>query len=267
MRCARIAKTPLVLGALAGAALIACGDADAPPPPPPPPRSAPPSAESPTPTPAPPQAQTERPWWDKEFGVGVVSYAAMDRYEAEDVIRATPSAASDTVAVLKRDSLCFRAGACVRSYERMIEFDYEIPGWAILGFTGDSSWARVSLAPLDTAGPTGWVALGDSVQALLWSRTLPTNPLFFLRPSDIAFYDAPTEAARTMRALVRRAGSEELDYIMMPLEARGDWLRVVLQTPSTYCAFPEPEVKPDTLWIRYLRADGRPRVFYYTRGC
>lgn len=215
-----------------------------------------------------PARQTTREWWDKEFGVGVVSYAAMESYEARDVIRARPSISSDTVAVLDRDKLCFTSGICVRSYEQMVEFAYEIPGWAILGFTPDSGWARVTLAPFDTAGPTGWVALrGDSVRALLWSRILPEHSLFFLRPDDTAFYDAPIESARAARTLVRHAGSDRLNYIMNPLQVRDRWLRVELLSPSPMCEFPEPEVTPDTVWIQYLRADGRPRVFYYTRGC
>jgi hypothetical protein len=259
----RITSTLVIPSCLGALALLAC-KADAPPPSTDEPRAI---AEPVAPAPPPSQSQGQREWWDKDYGVGVVRYAAMERYEAVDVVRAAPSSSSDTVAVLRRDTLCFQGRECVRSYDRMVEFAYEIPGWAILSVTEDSSWARVTLAPFDSAGPTGWVALGDSVQALLWSRELPEHPLFFLPPDDPAFYDAPEEAARTRRTLARDGNSERLDYIMTPLEVRGEWMRVVLLTPSPMCVFPEPEVTPDTLWIRYLGADGRPRVFYYTRGC
>lgn len=267
MRPLVIAK--LLISALAGIASLACEE-DAPRPArserPATVDSAPAVNDAPAAVPATPPS--ERPWWDREYGVGVVRYAAMERYEAEDVIRAAPSVDSDTVAILRRDSLCFAKDNCVRSYERMIEYDYEIPGWAILAFTPDSTWARVTLAPYDSAGPTGWVAVRrDSVEALLWSRVMWEKPLFFLRPDDIAFYDAPVETARVTRTLVRHPNSDRLNYIMNPLEVRGHWLRVELLTPSPMCEFPEPKVTPDTVWIRYLRTDGRPRVFYYTRGC
>ena len=120
------------------------------------------------------QPTPPRPWWDKEFGIGVVRYAAMYRYQAKDVIRAAPSAGASIIALLNRDSLCFTGDRCVRSYNRMIEFDYGVPGWAILRFSDDSAWVQVTLAPSDSAAAVGWVALrADSVQALLWSRILP----------------------------------------------------------------------------------------------
>jgi hypothetical protein len=192
----------------------------------------------------------------------------MYRYAAEDAIRAAPTAEADTVAVLRRDSLCFVPATCVRSYNRMIEFDYEVPGWAILGFSTDSTWVQVTLSPSDSAGPVGWVALrGDSVKPLLWSRILPGKRVFFLRPDDIAFYTAPIDTTRVSKELVRHPNSDQLNYIMSPLEARGNWLRVVLQTPSPMCEWPEPKVVTDTLWIHYLTSAGRPKVFYYTRGC
>jgi len=191
----------------------------------------------------------------------------MYRYDAQDVIRASPNLVADTVAVLVRDSLCFKATPCVFSYGRMIEFDYEIPGWAILAFADDSTWVRVSLAPSESVGPTGWVALGDSVKALHWSQILPSKRLFFLRPDDVAFHHAPLDTARIARDLLKYPNSERLDYIMSPLEVRGRWLRVILMTPNPMCKFPEPQVTRDTLWIQYLTSEHRPRVFFYTRGC
>ena len=210
-----------------------------------------------------------RGWEDREYGIGVVNYAAMQRYAARDVILAAPSAAADTVALLARDSLCFRQPpACVRSYDRMIEFGYEIPGWAILEFSADSTWAKVSLAPSQSPGPVGWVRLQrDTAAPILWSHILPRHRLFFLRPRDIAFYEAPNTNARVGRQLVKHSNSERFNYIMNPLTARGRWLQVELFSPSTMCQSTDVKVPPDTLWIQYLTADGRPTVFYYTRGC
>src|SRR5947199_977657 len=123
-----------------------------------------------------------RGWEDREYGIGVVKYMAMYRYAARDVILATPSFAADTVATLARDSLCFRRPpVCVRSYDRMIEFDYEVPGWAILRFSTDSAWVKVTLAPSQPSGPVGLVRLRpDTAIPLLWSQVLPRHRL--LRP-------------------------------------------------------------------------------------
>jgi hypothetical protein len=214
-------------------------------------------------------AAQDLPWQGREYGIGVVRYEAMYRYDAKDVVRAAPFAGADTVATLVRDSLCFRRPPrCVRSYEQMIEFDYEVTGWAILEFSGDSSWVKVSLAPAQTSGAVGWVQLQpDSVTAFLWSGILPRHRLFFLREPDIAFYKVPAPKARVDRRLATHPGSAELNYIMNPLAVRGTWLRVELLSPSPYCESAEIKVAPDTLWIQYLTDRGRPQVFFYTRGC
>ena len=210
-----------------------------------------------------------RGWEQREYGVGVVSYKDMARYGARDVILAAPSAAAETVAVLARDSLCFRQPrTCVRSYDRMIEFGYEIPGWAIVGFNADSAWAKISLAPSEAAGPVGWVRIQPRIApAIPWSDILPRHNLFFLTTHDIAFYQSADTTTLVQRDLVKYPRSDRLNYIMHPLSVRGRWMQVELLTPTTMCVFPELRVIPDTLWIQYLTADRRPTVFYYTRGC
>jgi hypothetical protein len=198
-----------------------------------------------------------------------VRYAAMERYSAKDVILARPSSSADTVATLDGASLCFtHPRRCVRSFQRMVEFAYEIPGWAIVDFSADSTWVQVTLNPSEPPGVLGWVRLRpDSVEALLWPVLLHRQRLFFLRAADIGFYSLPDGDSRVVRRLAKRPNSEELDYIMRPLEARGPWLRVQLFSPSNYCTWPEIKVTPDTLWVQYLTSDLRPRVFYYSRGC
>jgi hypothetical protein len=214
------------------------------------------------------QAQA-RSWEEREYGIGVVKYAAMGSYSAKDVILAAPSPSADTVASLDGASLCLGAPRhCVRSFDRMIEFAYEIPGWAILKFSSDSAWVQVTLHPSEPPGLVGWVRLRpDSVEALLWSDILPRHRLFFLRSADTAFYSAPDVGARVSRKLAEYPRSRRLNYIMNPLEVRGAWLRVELLSPSTMCEFPQPNVTPDTVWIHYLTPEHHPTVFYYTRGC
>lgn len=211
------------------------------------------------------QAQS-RSWENREYGIGVVSYAAMETYSARDVILATPVRNADTVAILNRDSLCFTATrTCVRSYERMIEFGYEIPGWAILRFSADSQWVQVSLAPSDP-GPVGWVRLRPgSVDAVLWRTLLRDKGLFFLRTGDAAFYMHPERGALAPRARVPADSGHGRRYVMIPLAVRGRWLRVAIT--NEVCGDTTGDVRPDTLWIEYLSPQGRPRVFYPTRGC
>jgi hypothetical protein len=205
---------------------------------------------------------------DRELGIGIVTYAATESYLVTDVIFASPSVQGDTVAILARDSLCFtRPRYCVRSYERMIEYAYEVSGWAIRRLGPDSTWAEVALAPSASSGPVGWVRLRpDSVVAVPWSQVLPAKPVFFLNASTAAFYRRPTRTAPVTLALARHQGGEQLDYIMYPLTVRGPWLQVRVVTPSDYCESPGT-MRTDTLWIEYLTRSQRPRVFYHTRGC
>ena len=221
---------------------------------------------APSPAPVPTAQSSIEAWQGREYGIGVIRYAAMDRYQAVDVIRAGPSQRSDTVAVLRRDSLCFTPTRCVRSYEQMIEFDYEIPGWALLGFNADSTWARITLSPADSAGPRGWVALmPDSVEALLWPSILADKPLFFLKPAFVGFYATPDTA--TPVNVPQERLSDPGRYMMTPITRQGDWLRVELRLSTYPCGDTEPDEHPDTLWIRFLTEHERPRVFFFTRGC
>ena len=207
-------------------------------------------------------------WREREFGVGVVAYAAMGTYAAVDVIRVGPAWTADTVAVLNRDSLCFMAsGRCVRSYDRMIEYGYEIPGFAIIAFTRDSSWARVTLDPANRGDPpTGWVAInGGTVTRLLWSEILPRHGLTFIHPDSVRFFSGPEATAAVGLSLV--VDSRGPDYFMRPLKVQGRWLMVEVESPSTFCRYPAPVTQRDTVWIEYLTPRWRPRVFYSTRGC
>jgi hypothetical protein len=206
---------------------------------------------------------------ERDYGLGVVRYEG-DLSTVTDVIRAAPTATADTVAVLARDSICFaKPRACVAASERMVEYEYEELGWAILAFSADSSWAKVSVTALGTAEPAAWVHSRAGVSATqLWRTVLPQKPLFFIKQSDIAFFRAPDGVTRVNRALTKsRNDTTRFDYIMNPIETRGPWMRVEVASPSTMCEPPAPGARTDTLWIRYLNAEQRPAVFYYPRGC
>lgn len=61
-----------------------------------------------------------------------------------------------------------------------------------------------------------------------------------------------------------RYGEEPM---LEPLELRGDWMRVRVTRPSTYCVIPPPPVRVDEGWIRWRDEEMGPWVWYYTRGC
>ena len=86
-------------------------------------------------------------------------------------------------------------------------------------------------------------------------------------PADSArFHEAPEGPAAPFPLPPPGSGGPPGDYILWPLERAGDWMRVRAVTPSDYCADP-PAPREDTLWIRWRGASGRPRVWFFTRGC
>jgi hypothetical protein len=122
-----------------------------------------------------------------------------------------------------------------------------------------------ALAP-DSTPLAGWVR-NDTTQVshFLWSDRLSESPLFFLDPDSIAFHASP-EGPTVALELVPADDLDRFDYIMHALETRGAWMKAEVVSPSDYC-FDPPAPRRDTVWIRYLDGGGRPRVWYFTRGC
>ena len=147
-----------------------------------------------------------------------------------------------------------------------IEWTYEESGLPIDSVLPDRSWARVVYgATADNAPRTGWARLGDRVLVENWDVILPQQNLFFRPPENLAFHDSPGGAPVELE-IARGDTPDGLDYGMRPLRIQGDWMQVAVTTPSNYC-FDPPEVRTDTVWIRYLDDRKRPRVWFYTRGC
>ncbi len=208
-------------------------------------------------------------WWQRDFGIGVIKYKEMFTYKVIDTIFTDSNVDSKIKAILNSRSLAFTIGEDVFSFKRMIEYDYEIPGFAILKFNSDSSWAEVTLDPYNLLEPpTGWVNLKkDGTSFILWSNLLTNKNLFFLNPDDIQFYSKPNKSETNPIKLEMFINSNRYDYIMKPILRNGNWLKVEVLTPSPYCKSEEVEVSPKILWIQYLNDNQRPNVFFYTRGC
>lgn len=216
-----------------------------------------------------PRRYREADWRNREYGIGVVTYPVADTDALSGIIRSGPSHSADTIATFTGRRLCYSDRPdCLLIYDRTIEYDYEIAGWAILSFNPDSSWARVSLDPFGVDSVSeGWVSLQPTgVRPLLWSEELPQHSLFFLWPDSVRFYASADSSHPRDLALAPLPEPRRYDYILRPLRSEGRWLQVEVFSPQGGCGIPD-SVEPDTAWIRYLDSTGRPRTFYYTRGC
>lgn len=144
-----------------------------------------------------------------------------------------------------------------------VEFEYETSGLPVDSTTGD--WARVifAFAP-DGSAHTGWSRRGDSTILHEWLERFSGSNLFFLDSLEVAFHTAP--AGQRIQIPLARDANGRLDYTMHPGETTNGWMRVRLVTPSDYCFDPEGPVEHQ-VWVRLVDERGRPRVFYYSRGC
>ena len=208
-------------------------------------------------------------WWEREFGVGIIQYKNMPTYNVIDTIYSKPENDSAVKAVLNGRNLILANGESVFPFKRMIEYDYEIPGWAILEFTEDSSWAKISLDPnILSTPPKGWVNLEkENNSFLLWSEYLPTRrSLFFLEPTSLVFYASPNGEIENV-SLEKDKSSGRFDYSIEPISRKDNWLQVEIVTPNPNCKTEVVEASRKVVWIKYLKDDLRPNVFYFTRGC
>jgi hypothetical protein len=216
----------------------------------------------------------------RDLGVGIVSFEPSPLGEAAlpwadtMVIRADPVADAPVVArFLFQVPEPFSWGygletgeAGVDSYG--LEYGYEEQGLAADTVSG--SWARV-LYGLHTDGSPrrGWVPLEDGrTRFRFWSEILRDRPLFFRDDADLAFHEGPG-GDRVAVELARRTPDPRspFDYRLEALEVRGHWMKARLVTPDGSCDSDVGVEREHVVWIEYLDAEARPRVWYYTRGC
>lgn len=145
-----------------------------------------------------------------------------------------------------------------------VEWSYEESGLPIDTVAAEGAWVRVLYA-LDPGGDArlGWVRAGEGTRTEHWTAVLPEQNLFFRHADSLAFHVEP-EGQRVWLDIA--SGDDGPDYIMRPLRVADSWMQVVVTTPSDYC-LDAPVVRSDTVWVRYLDDRGRPRVWYYPRGC
>jgi hypothetical protein len=216
----------------------------------------------------------------RDLGVGIVFFESSPLGEAAlpwadtMVIRADAAAEAPVVArFLLRVPEPFAWGYAVETREAEVdayglEFDYEVQGLAADSVSG--SWARVLYGLHADGSPRrGWVPLEDGrTRFQRWSEILPDRPLFFRDDADLAFHDGPG-GDRVAVELARRTPDPRspFDYRLEALEVHGHWMKARLVTPDGSC---DPDVgaeRDHVVWIEYVDAEARPRVWYYTRGC
>jgi hypothetical protein len=152
-----------------------------------------------------------------------------------------------------------------------LSFGYEDVGLPLLDTAGqdnhDTEWWRVHYATSANGGQLeGWVRKDPTrIGALLWVDHLQQQPLYFLESDSISFHES-IDGSRVEVRLAPGDTQQPFDYILHSLETQGPWMRAEVVSPSDYCAQPPSPVR-DTVWVRYLNPDGKPRVWYYTRGC
>ena len=126
-------------------------------------------------------------------------------------------------------------------------------------------WHRAILGFTEEQQPwMGWVQLGDSaLSRMVWKEKFTETMIYFLHIDDTPFHSTPGgPIVTTPRALAADG------FDVTGLEVRGEWLRVKVEHPGENCTGDVfANRRADEYWIRAFEEDGRPRVFFHTRGC
>jgi hypothetical protein len=151
----------------------------------------------------------------------------------------------------------------------LVETGYETASFIVLQARPDG-WLQIRFGgPL--ASGAGWVhrchleAATPRLEYEPWEKLLASaSPLYFRVQSPRVLRKAPSAEAP---ALANIPADPNL-YGIQPLQFRGDWARVRVSIPSTYCADPKP-ARPKVYegWVRWRGAPRGPALWYYPRGC
>lgn len=162
-----------------------------------------------------------------------------------------------------RDSLPFTLLTPLVLTPNIMEYSYEESGLPVDSILPDR--VRVLLGwDTENRMRRAWVHLDSTVTLRRWAEWLSEQPLFFRPGVSEDFFAAP----RGARYPVVLPGGDDRDYIMHVKRVSGQWMQVEVVTPSDYCADDQGNRRHrETVWIRFLDALSRPRVWYYTRGC
>jgi len=98
-----------------------------------------------------------------------------------------------------------------------------------------------------------------------WEETLAAPGPIFFRTTNAHALRAGPGSDHELRFWIR---GDDHDAMLEPLEVRGDWMRVRVTRPSTYCVMDPPaDVRVEEGWIRWRDGEMGPWVWIFTRGC
>jgi hypothetical protein len=143
-----------------------------------------------------------------------------------------------------------------------VETEYEERSFVVL--EERNNWLRVRYSASGTAW-TPKCALDASPVSFdfspwsEWFLSDRISPMVFRVPVP---EDLRSEPSAGSSGVARISG----DYVLVPREIRGEWMRVELRQPSDFC---NPDVTPTRRdgWVRWFAPDIGPRVWYFSRGC
>ena len=147
----------------------------------------------------------------------------------------------------------------------LIEYAYEENAIPFDSVDATGRWRRGILGFTEAGRPwTGWLELTPTLRDTTWRALLLDMPLTVEDDDDVWFHDAPDgERVIHTKTLAQRGG-----FDVTAVEVRGDWIKVKVEHPGESCAGDLPkDRKTDEWWIRGFESNGRPRVFFFTRGC
>jgi len=151
----------------------------------------------------------------------------------------------------------------------LVETGYETASLIVLQARQDG-WLQIRFGgPL--ASGAGWVhrchleAATPRLRYEPWEDLLANaGPLYFRAWTPRVLRKAASPEAPTIAGIP----ADPNLYGIQPLQFRGDWARVRVSIPSTYCADPKP-ARPKVYegWVRWRGPQLGPALWYYTRGC
>lgn len=151
----------------------------------------------------------------------------------------------------------------------LVETGYETASFIVLQARSDG-WLQLRFGgPL--ASGAGWVHRChlDSATPRLefepWEKLLAASgPLYFRSWAPRALRRTPSQDAPVVAGIPEDPNL----YGMRLLQVRGDWARVHLSVPSSYCANPRPRrLQVHEGWVRWRGPKLGPALWYYPRGC
>jgi hypothetical protein len=151
----------------------------------------------------------------------------------------------------------------------LVETGYETASLIVLQARPDG-WLQIRFGgPL--ASGAGWVhrchleSATPRLEYEPWEKRLAAaGPLYFRAWTPRTLRKAPSPDAPVVAAIPEDPNL----YGIRPLQFRGDWARVRVSLPSSYCANPKPR-RPKVFegWVRWRGPKLGPAVWYYPRGC